>query len=209
MKQLIFNDICFKLDDLCIPYTQDDKYIRVSTVFFDVGVDIQPKKVFYDLSVLVDETNRSVSMVVKTSDEYLLASGNGSASASTGSIFRKVRHISYRDGQSIITVIDLGDVPNTVKNTAVKYGWKFRTALNLNKQAKKATSVRTVPETADEIVPEPVQALEPEPVQTPPVQECPATPIASESSAANTAAPNEKVGIIGRLFGNKKYKSRH
>ena len=34
MKQLIFNDICLKLDDLRIPYTQDEKYIRVNTVFF-------------------------------------------------------------------------------------------------------------------------------------------------------------------------------
>ena len=50
MKQLIFQDICLKLDDLRIPYTRDDKYIRVNTAFYDVGVGIEPKKVLYELS---------------------------------------------------------------------------------------------------------------------------------------------------------------
>jgi hypothetical protein len=75
MKQLIFHDICQKLDDLRIPYTQDDEYIRVNTAFYDVGYNTEPRKVLYELSVFVDEANRSVSMVVRTSDEYLLASG--------------------------------------------------------------------------------------------------------------------------------------
>ena len=153
--------------------------------FFDVGVGVEPKKVFYELSVLVDETNQSVSMVVKTADEFLLASGCGSASASSGSIFRKVRHVSYKDGQSSIEVIDLGEVPNTVKNTAVKYGWKFRTALNLNKQAKKAPPVPPRP-AADDIVPEPQPEPEPTEPESPELNDITAGADTNTDSAAKT-----------------------
>ena len=191
MKQQIFQDICLKLDELRIPYMQDEQYIRVNTAFYDVGVGVEPKKVTYELSVCIDENNRSVSMVVRTADEYLLAAGDGVSPTPSSSIFRKVRHISYdSDGEGTITVIDLGEVPNTVKNTAVKYGWKFRTALNLNRPPQK---VRREPAT---------------PVATEAAAESePATPTAPVTQQPATATP--KAGLWKRLFGRAKYKPKH
>ena len=196
MKQLIFDDICLKLDDLRIPYTQDDKYILVSTAFYDVGCNVEPKKVLYELSVFVDEASRSVSMYVKTADEYLLETGSGNATASSGSIFRKVRHISYNGaGEGSVTTINLGEVPNTVKNTAIKYGWKFRTALNLNRAAKRVQR----PPVVSQIAPEPI--IEPEPPE----------PVCAPPAAVSDAADDKKLqtNFLRRLFNRGKYAPRH
>ncbi len=196
MKRLILDDICLKLNELNIPYMmQDEKYIRVSTTFYDVGYNVQPKKVLYELSVCVDEGSRCVSMYVKTSDEYMLASGADAVQKPSASIFRKVRHISFNgDGPGEVTVIDLGEVPNTVKNTAVKYGWKFRTALNLNKPIKKAPSAPPAQETTSVPVPEPETA---EPPCAPPA----AADIPELKESGN--------GFFKRLLKRGKYTPKH
>lgn len=196
MKQQIFDDICFKLDSLKIPYTlQDDRYIRVSTEFYDVGYNIEPKRVLYELSVCVDETARSVSMYVRTADEYLLASGAGKAATTSSSIFRKVRHISFSDGApGDVLTIDLGEVPNTVKNTAVRYGWKFSTALNLNRPVKKAPPEPLRPDTPDAPV------AEPEP---------PAPAVASPAPVKTTQDKAPGGGFFRRLIKKDKYTPRH
>ncbi len=196
MKQQIFDDICFKLDSLKIPYTlQDDRYIRVNTEFYDVGYNIEPKRVLYELSVCVDETARSVSMYVRTADEYLLASGACKAATTSSSIFRKVRHISFSDGApGDVLTIDLGEVPNTVKNTAVKYGWKFSTALNLNRPMIKAPPEPLSPDTPD------APFAEPEP----PAQAC-ASPVTAEAAEIKPA----NSGFFKRLLKKGKYSPRH
>ena len=195
MKQLIFQDICLKLDDLRIPYTRDEKYIRVNTAFYDVGVGIEPKKVLYELSVFVDETSQSVSMYVKTIDEYLLASGSNASAAPAISIFRKVRHITYdTDGQSTVSTIDLGEVPNTVKNTAVKYGWKFRTALNLNKPTKKPPAAPKIPTVMEKPV------IQPEP----PVPD--AIPV---TAPADLPKSQGAANFLRRLIKRAKYSPKH
>ena len=186
MKKQLIDDICLKLNELHIPFTlKDGTYIYVNTEFYDIGYGTEPKIVLYELSVFIDEPNQAVFMYVKTGDKPVPQSGS---SKDTGvqptTIFRKVRHVC-EDAEGKVTVIsiDLGEVPNTVKNTAFKYGWKFSTALNLNKFYKtvKVSDVRmSEPDTFD-ILPE----QEPE------------TPVVIPQ-----AAPRKK-GVFKRLFGGK------
>jgi hypothetical protein len=152
MKQRILNDICLKLSELEIPYKiKEDSYIYVSEEFYDIGLGTDLKKVQYDLTVFVDDDKKSVHLYVSTIDESLLP--NTAPAETCGqpvSMFRKVKRVSYdKDGQSTVETVDLGAVPNTVKNTAFKYGWKFSTALNLNKPVRKQEPPKPEPLPAD------------------------------------------------------------
>ncbi len=168
MKQQLINDICLKLNELHIPFTiKDNSYIYVNTEFYDVGYGTQPKMVLYDLSVFLDEPNRSVFMYVKTAEKLISAEGAiGEYSNQSSSLFRTVKSVcSDKDGKVSVMTIDIGQVPNTVKDTAFKYGWKFRTALNFNKRNKtEPVSKPSTDEWEMEAAPaEPVALTEPEP----------------------------------------------
>jgi hypothetical protein len=93
-----------------------------------------------------------------------------------------------------VTTIDLGEVPNTVKNTAVRYGWKFRTALNLNRPPRKTPGPPAEAPAADA----PAQIPEtPEPVSAAP--ETQAGPVCD-------APPS---GFFKRLLKRTKYTPKH
>lgn len=140
MKQLILDHICGKLNDLQIPFSlKNDSYIYVNTAFYEVGYGSDFKKILYELTVYLDESNRSVYMYVKTLDQCLVSANGDTHAVSTPSstMFRKVKRFCYdQDGKGSVVTTDLGEVPNTVKNMAFKFGWKFSTALNMNKLHK-------------------------------------------------------------------------
>jgi len=167
MKQHLLDDICQKLNELRIPFSlKDNTYIYVNTEFYDIGYGTQAKMVLFDLSVFIDEPNQSVFMYVKTAEKFISADGAiGEYTNQSSSLFRQVRSVcADDDGKVTVISIDLGEVPNTVKNTAFRYGWKFRTALNLNKRSKKAETVTSKPSLEiDELeIAEPVVLTEPE-----------------------------------------------
>jgi hypothetical protein len=169
MKQLLMDDICFKLRELQIPYSiKDNTYIYVNTEFYDVGYGTRPKMVLYDLTVFLDEPNRSVFMYVKTAEKFISAEGAaGEYTNQSSPLFRTVKNVcSGADGKVSVVSVDLGQVPNTVKDTAFRYGWKFRTALNLNTRVKKPEKAAVKPAEEDydfTTEAEPVALSEPEP----------------------------------------------
>lgn len=174
MKQQLIGDICSKLNELKIPFTiKDDTYIYVNTEFFDVGNGTQATMILYELTVRIDEPDQAVFMYVKTAEKFISAEGAiGEYTNQSSSLFRTVKSVcTDSDGKVSIITIDLGEVPNTVKNTTFKYGWKFRTALNLNKRGKKPETVSKPAVDSwepEEALPEPVALTEPE-IVTPPV----------------------------------------
>lgn len=171
MKQQLIDDICSKLNELKIPFIiKDNTYIYVNTEFFDVGYDTQPKMVLYDLTVFLDEPNQAVFMYVKTAEKFISAEGAiGEYTNQSSSLFRTVKSVcSDSDGKVSVITIDLGQVPNTVKDTAFRYGWKFRTALNLNKRGKKPETINKPADYWEPVEPaEPVALTEPELVSEP------------------------------------------
>ncbi|MEL4106194.1 hypothetical protein AAFA46_05050 [Oscillospiraceae bacterium WX1] len=131
MKNELTRDICAKLDDLQLPYTLlDGGHIHVRTEFFDVGYGMEPKKIIYELAVTFDEPAGAVYLYVKTTEQSLLTQSGASTGTPHGSMFRTVKRL---DQNGNMATVDLGAAPNFVKNTALAHGWKFRTALNLNK----------------------------------------------------------------------------
>jgi hypothetical protein len=140
MKLHILDDICAKLNEMQIPYsTKDTSHLTVSTEFYEVGYGIESKKIMYDLTVYLDEAQESVFMYVNTGDQNLTSgSGNDNVTSwPSASLFRTVKHICLdKNGTPAIITINLGDIPNTIKSTAFKYGWKFRTALSMKSSGK-------------------------------------------------------------------------
>jgi hypothetical protein len=189
MKQQILGDICTKLDELQIPFSvKDDSYIYVNTDFYEIGSGAEFKKITYELTVMLDETARAVSMYVKTVDQCLVtASGDTRVLTSPSTtIFRKVKRYCYdKDGRGAVVTTDLGEVPNTVKNTAFRCGWKFSTALNLNKLRKTVESAVVSPRVPDE-------------PELPAIEE-PAAPAAKPEAAVR----KRKKSAFGRIFGGK------
>lgn len=195
MKQQLIDDICLKLNELHIPFTlKENTYIYVNTEFYDVGYGTEAKIVLFDLSVFIDEANHAVFMYVKTADKPGTPAGGSPAGAGqSSSMFRKVRHVCYDpDGKVTVITVDLGDVSNTVKNTAFKYGWKFRTALNLNKPVKKVIPTEIKQPDIDES-----QATEP--IQIPESDVSPATIVAKKTGLVNNLK-----SFTTNLFNHKK-----
>jgi hypothetical protein len=125
-----------------IPYsTKDTSHLTVSTEFYEVGYGIESKKIMYELTVYLDEAQESVFMYVNTGDQNL-TSGSGNDKVTkwpSASLFRTVKHICLdKDGNPAIITLNLGDIPNTIKSTAFKYGWKFRTALSMKSSGESA-----------------------------------------------------------------------
>jgi hypothetical protein len=202
MKQRILSDICGKLTELQIPFSvKEDSYIYVNTDFYEIGYGADFKKISYELNVFLDEPGRSVSMYVKTVDQCLVAANGASKDLTSPSttIFRKVKRYVYdKDGQGSIVTTDLGEVPNTIKNTAFRYGWKFSTALNLNKLHKMvgAGDVRlSEPETS-----ETPPGTGPETPDTPPVAAAKKKGRSSACSVRSGGSADARTVGSARLF---------
>jgi hypothetical protein len=137
MKQQILKDIVDRLNALQLPFSmKEDAQIAVGADFVDIGNGTDLKKVRYELTIILDEGNQSVHLYVSTVVKYVLSMVDTQAEPDTKpqTIFRKVKHlVRDADGKESIITLDLADVPNTVKNAAIQYGWKFSTVLNMNK----------------------------------------------------------------------------
>ncbi len=192
MKQRIMDDICLKLSELQMPYTIDDSYIHVKTEFYDVGANADLLRVLYELTVFVDAENQAVQLYVRSFDESLMPGGGAPVNRPV-SMFRKVKRVRLdAEGQNAVETVDLGAIPNSVKNTAFQYGWKFATTFNLNRPPRK----------------EPPAKPEPEPDLAFSAAEEAETPIEPAPETA-AAADKPRASFFRRLFGKKGYKPRH
>jgi hypothetical protein len=191
MKQRIIDDICLKLSELQMPYTVDDNYIHVKTEFYDVGANADLLRVLYELTVFVDAENQAVQLYVRSFDESLMP--GGAPVNRPVSMFRKVKRVRLdAEGQNAVETVDLGAVPNSVKNTAFQYGWKFATTFNLNRPTRKEPPAKPAPEPdlAFSVAEETEAPVEPAP-------------------EAAAVADKPRKSIFRRLFGKRGYKPRH
>lgn len=197
MKRQIIEDITATLIQLQIPFSiKDDSNIVVSTEFYEIGYGTMSKKVMYDLSVYIDEGQKVVFMYAKTADQCLMSVDDLETSWPSASLFRTVKRLYYdEDGRPAIVDVDLGAVPNTIKDTACKYGWKFRTTISMSKPEKRA----------------PIQQNKALDIEKTALEDFGLFDINFDQAEepSSTAVPTpKKSGIFGRLFKKKSPKSR-
>ncbi|UOO37121.1 zinc ribbon domain-containing protein [Oscillospiraceae bacterium CM] len=141
MTEQIIAEISARLTDLRIPFSLDSaSSIAINTEFVDANWSTGTKKIAYEAAVAVSASEQTVFMYEKTVEHGGGISGmaSGETSFQSGStLFRKVKIIAYGpDGKAFDVTLDLGAIPKAVKETAARYGFKFKTVLSKKKLEK-------------------------------------------------------------------------
>ncbi|HOV40958.1 MAG TPA: zinc ribbon domain-containing protein [Oscillospiraceae bacterium] len=138
MKQQILSEINSKLSALGIRVQNGNGAdISISTEFLDAGWNTGNKKISYEASIFANEQENVIYMYEKTTEvgQGISFGGESESSFQSGmTLFRKVKSIQYGiDGKAYEYTLDLGAITKTVKETAKRYGWKFKIVLNKDK----------------------------------------------------------------------------
>jgi hypothetical protein len=138
MKDQILSEIKTKLSELGIPFQNgNDTDITIESEFLDASWSTGNKKVNYESCIFVDERDKTVYMYEKTTEMgkgLSFGSDSESSSQSGTTLFRKVKSVMYGpDGKAYEYNLDLGSIPNAVKESAKQHGWKLKTVFNKNK----------------------------------------------------------------------------
>ena len=150
MKQQLLNDITGKLTALGISFTEGNgSDFTISSEFLSAGWSTGSKKISYEASIFADEADGTVYMYEKTTEigQGISFGGDFETSFQSGkTLFRKVKSIQYGpEGKVYELELDLGAIPKAVKETAVQYGWKFKTVLRREKAQYPAGYAPSVP----------------------------------------------------------------
>lgn len=145
MKQQIITEIKERLSALGLPaHDGNDTDIIVNAEFLDAKWSTGSKKIRYEAAIFADEREQIVYMFEKTTESgqgLSFGISEGSSFQSGSTLYSKVKSIQYGpDGKAYEYVLDLGAIPKATKETALRYGWKFKTVLNRKKASYRQTT---------------------------------------------------------------------
>ena len=131
-------DISEKLSELGLPaHDGTDTDIAVSTELVNAKWRTGSKKISYEAAILADEREQIIYMYENTTEsgQGLSFGMSEEMSVQSGStLFRNLGGVHYGpDGKACEYELDLGAVPKAVKETALHYGWKFKTVMSRRK----------------------------------------------------------------------------
>ena len=139
-KQAILYEVSSKLTQMGIASQWGNGTdISIAAEFLDAGWSTGNKKITYEAMIYADELSNTVhmwEMTRETGQGFSFGGSSGSSFQSGKTLFRKVKSIQYGvDGKAYEYTLDLGAIPKAAKETAAKYGWKFKTVLKRDKAA--------------------------------------------------------------------------
>jgi hypothetical protein len=112
--------------------------LSVDVELLDAGFSTGKKKIRYETSILLDESEKAVRMYEKTTETSAGISfgSSGESTFQSGStLFRKVKSVQYGpEGKVYEYNFDIGAIAKAVKTTAKAHGWSFKTVI-LKKKA--------------------------------------------------------------------------
>lgn len=138
MKQQIIAEIKEKLSALSLPAREgSDTDITLDATFVDAARRTGSKKIVYEAAIFTDEDAQTVFLYEKTGESGggLSFSMNKESSFQSGkTLYRKVKATAYGpDGRAYEYELDLGAIPEAVKEAAQHAGWKFKAVLSRKK----------------------------------------------------------------------------
>ena len=138
MKKQITGEIKQKLSALGLPVLDGtDTDITVNMEFLNARWLMGSMKISYETAILADERDQIIYMFEKTTEsgQGLSFGMSDETSIQSGStLFRNLRGVHFGpDGKACKYELDLGAVPKAVKETALHYGWKFKTVMSRRK----------------------------------------------------------------------------
>jgi predicted transcriptional regulator of viral defense system len=137
-KQEITDKITEQFNLYHIPYSEGgESDIVIDNELLNVSWSMGKKEIAYKSYILICEKERTVFMWEMSKEKSAgmsFASRHESSFQSGGTLFRKIKGTAYGpEGKVLQYDIDLGIIPKTVKDAAVKCGWKFKTVLKKEK----------------------------------------------------------------------------
>lgn len=125
----------------------DNTDLSIDMEFLDAKWSTGEKKISYEASILINETDNTVYMYEKTAESgsgFGFGMNTESTVQSGTTLFRKVKAVTYGpEGEVINIEIDLGLIPKTVKEIAKENGLKFKTVI-FKKKAQYPNGVKPV-----------------------------------------------------------------
>lgn len=104
--------------------------ITVRTEFLDASWGSGARKISYEALIRLDSATKTILLFEKTTDLIGgLALGNGSSSwGQLGTtLFRRVKSVQYGlDGKAFEQVLNLGEIPRSIRSVAHAHGWRVR-----------------------------------------------------------------------------------
>jgi len=208
-RQTFIENVSQRLNALGVAYTIGaGADIVINASFLTAGWSTGNKQISYEASTYLNETEKTVFMweLTKESGSGFSFGGSSETSFQTGkTLFRKVKSVQYGpDGKAYEIDLDLGAIPNAVKEAAKACGWKYKTVLNRNKAIYPAgmpVMTGQQPATPQYAPPSVQQPFAPQPpfqqpfVQQPPLQQPVNMPYnqAPAYPYANQPAPKKKM----------------
>jgi len=180
----------------------------VNSEFLSAGWSTGSKRISYEAAILVDSAARTVFMFEKTTESGggLSFGGDSETSFQSGkTLYRKVRSVQYGpDGKAYEVELDLGAIPQAVKQASQEAGFAFKTVLRRQKamyapgQAAAATPPPTPPPPTPPPPAAPPPASPPPPAAPPPASPPPpaAPPVAKGKADVGTLVISIILGLI-------------
>lgn len=138
MKQQILSEIQVKLAAMSLPMEFGNVTdISVNKEFLDASWSTGRKNIAYQALIFANEQDNVIYMYEKTTEKgqgFSFGGFGGSSFQSGKTLFRKVKSVQYGPEGKVYEInIDLGAIPKAVKESAIQYGWKFKTVLSTGK----------------------------------------------------------------------------
>ena len=138
MRQYILHEISGRLRALGVPHQYGQGTdIAINAQFLEAKWSTGRKQIHYEALILANESEQVVTMYEKTLE---MGSGHAFGMSSDSSfqtgktLYRKVKSVQYGpDGKAYEYDLDLGAIPQLVKEAAKRAGWKFKTVIKREK----------------------------------------------------------------------------
>ena len=148
MKDNILSQIVSSLEKSGVrAKVSDITDLSIDMEFLDAKWSTGEKKISYEASILINESDSTIYMYEKTAESgsgFGFGMNNDSTVQSGTTLFRKVKAVTYGpEGEVINIELDLGLIPKTVKEIAKENGFKFKTVI-FKKKAQYPNGVKPV-----------------------------------------------------------------
>ena len=139
MKEQVIGEILGSMAELKLPFARGGGTdLSVHTEFVDAAWGTGSYKINYEAAIFVNEASQTVYLYELTTELGSGVSFGGGSSEeylqSGTNVYRKVKNVQFGpDGKAYEYTLNMGAIPQAVKDAAKKYGWQFKQVLSKEK----------------------------------------------------------------------------
>ncbi|SDM62608.1 zinc ribbon domain-containing protein [Acetanaerobacterium elongatum] len=164
MKEQVIGEILGSMAQLKLPFARGGGTdLSVHTEFVDAAWGTGSYKIDYEAAIFADEVSQTVYLYERTTELGSGVSFGGGGSEeylqSGSSVYRKVKNVQFGpDGKVYEYTLNMGAIPQAVKDAAKKYGWQFKQVLSKEKAMYPVGYIPPIPTPEPPAIPAAAQA---------------------------------------------------